>query len=309
MNREQFCQLLGERPYLLDGAMGTYLHGRGVSADHSFENVNLQQPALVSEIHRHYIEAGADIIETNTFSANRYKLAEHGLQEQVAQINSTAVDIARRTIESSFKPVLLAGSVGPLGVRLAPLGRVSKAEAESAFREQIEALVSAQPRGVDLLVLETMSDMYEVETAVAAARAIAPELPIVATLTFTRDDRTLLGYTADVVARQLAELDIDVMGVNCSGGPAQVLRLVMTMRQVTPHRLLAAMPNAGWPEMTAGGRVLYPATPDYFAEYALKLTAAGASLVGGCCGTTEGHIAAMRRALDGPRPVTIDLPT
>ncbi|MCL4267113.1 MAG: bifunctional homocysteine S-methyltransferase/methylenetetrahydrofolate reductase [Anaerolineae bacterium] len=308
MNREQFCQLLGERPSLLDGAMGTYLHSRGVSADHSFENVNLQQPALVAEIHRRYIEAGADIIETNTFSANRFKLAEHGLQEQVAQINHTAVDIAHRAIESSFKPVLLAGSVGPLGARLAPLGRVSKAEAQAAFHEQIEALVKA-PRGVDLLVLETMSDMYEVATAVAAARTIAPEIPIVATLTFTRDDRTLLGYTADAVARQLAELDIDVMGVNCSGGPAQVLRLIMIMRQVAPHRLLAAMPNAGWPEVTAGGRVMYPATPAYFAEYALKLTAAGANLVGGCCGTTEAHIAAMRRALDGPRPATIELPT
>lgn len=308
MNREEFRQLLGERPSLLDGAMGTYLHSRGVSADHSFENVNLQQPALVAEIHRRYIEAGADIIETNTFSANRFKLAEHGLQEQVAQINHTAVDIAHRAIESSFKPVLLAGSVGPLGARLAPLGRVSKAEAQAAFHEQIEALVKA-PRGVDLLVLETMSDMYEVATAVAAARTIAPEIPIVATLTFTRDDRTLLGYTADAVARQLAELDIDVMGVNCSGGPAQVLRLIMIMHQVAPHRLLAAMPNAGWPEVTAGGRVMYPATPAYFAEYALKLTAAGANLVGGCCGTTEAHIAAMRRALDGPRPTTIELPT
>ncbi|MBX3060351.1 MAG: bifunctional homocysteine S-methyltransferase/methylenetetrahydrofolate reductase [Anaerolineae bacterium] len=307
MNREQFRQLLGARPYLLDGAMGTYLHSRGVSADHSFENVNLQQPALVAEIHRRYIEAGADIIETNTFSANRYKLAEHGLQDQVAQINRTAVDIAHRAIESSFKPVLLAGSVGPLGARLAPLGRVTKTEAQAAFHEQIEALINA-PRGVDLLVLETMSDMYEMETAVAAARAIAPAIPIVATLTFTRDDRTLLGYTADVVARQLAELDIDVMGVNCSGGPAQVLRLVMIMRQIAPERLIAAMPNAGWPEVTAGGRVLYPATPDYFGEYALKLTAAGANLVGGCCGTTEAHITAMRRALDGPRPTEIHLP-
>ncbi len=309
MNRDEFRQLLGARPYLLDGAMGTYLHSRGVSADHSFESVNLQQPALVAEIHRRYIEAGADIIETNTFSANRFKLAEHGLQDQVAQINSTAVDIARRAIESSFKPVLLAGSVGPLGVRLAPLGRVSKVEAQAVFHEQIEALVTAQPRGVDLLVLETMSDMYEVETAVAAARAIAPELPIVATLTFTRDDRTLLGYRADAIAHQLAALDIDVMGVNCSGGPAQVLRLVMIMRQLAPERLIAAMPNAGWPEITAGGgRVLYPATPDYFGEYALKLTAAGANLVGGCCGTTEAHIAAMRRALDGPRPAEIHLP-
>lgn len=308
MNREAFRAQIALRPYLLDGAMGTYLHGRGVSADHSFENVNLQQPALVADIHRKYIEAGADIIETNTFSANRYKLAEHGLQEKVTTINHTAVDIARRTIESSFKEVMLAGSVGPLGVRLAPLGRTSLAEAEAAFREQIQALVTAPPRGVDLLVLETMSDLYEVETAVTAARQLAPHIPIITTMTFTRDDRTLLGYTADVMAQKLAALDVDAMGVNCSGGPAQVLRLIMIMRQVVPELPIAAMPNAGWPELTAGGRVMYPATPAYFADFALKLTAAGAAIVGGCCGTTEAHIAAMRRALDGPRPAHITLP-
>jgi homocysteine S-methyltransferase len=304
MNREEFRQRLGTRPYLLDGAMGTYLHSRGVAADRSFESVNLQQPALVADVHRRYIEAGADIIETNTFSANRYKLAEYGLQEQVAEMNRAAVTIARRTIESSFKEVWLAGSVGPLGVRLAPLGRVSLAEAEAAFREQMEALVD----GVDLLVLETMSDLYEVETAVTAARTLAPDLPIIATMTFTRDDRTLLGNTADAVARKLAALDVDAIGVNCSGGPAQVLRLVMVMHQAAPHQPIAAMPNAGWPELTAGGRMMYPATPAYFADFALKLTEAGASIVGGCCGTTETHIAAMRRALDAPRPANIQLP-
>lgn len=309
MNRETFRQKMAARPYLLDGAMGTYLHSRGVSADHSFENVNLLQPAIVADIHRQYITAGADIIETNSFSANRYKLAEHGLQDQVASINSTAVDIARRAIQSSFKEVLLAGSVGPLGVRLAPLGRVSKAEAEAAFQEQIEALLTAPPAGVDILILETMVDMYEVETAVAAARAIDPHLPIVATFTFTRDDRTLLGYTAAVIAQQAAALDVDMIGVNCSGGPAQVLRLLMIMRQAAPDCLYAAMPNAGWPEQTSGGRVLYPATPDYFARYALRLTAAGANLIGGCCGTTEAHIAAMRQALDAPPPAEIHLPT
>lgn len=308
MERKAFQERLAARPYLLDGAMGTYLHAQGVSADHSFESVNLLNPAIVAEIHRKYIEAGADIIETNTFSANRYKLAEYGLQDKVAQINSTAVDIARRAIQSSYKDILLAGSVGPLGGRLAPLGRITKAEAQAAFQEQIAALVTEPPAGVDLLILETMSDLWEVETAVKAARAIAPNMPVVTTMTFTRDDKTLLGNSAEVVARKLAVLDVDVIGVNCSGGPAQVLRLMMTMKQVAPSLAFAAMPNAGWPEQTAGGRVLYPATPDYFAKFALKLTEAGAALIGGCCGTTEAHIAAMRRALAEPRPAEIRLP-
>lgn len=309
MKREAFRERCATRPLLLDGAMGTYLHNQGVSAEHMFETVNLDQPAIVANIHQRYIAAGANMIETNTFSANRFKLAEFGLQEQVTPINVTAVDIARRAIESSFKDVLLAGSVGPLGVRLAPLGRVSKSEAQAVFHEQIEALVSVPEKGVDLLIIETMSDLYEIETAVAAAREIDPDIPIVATMTFTRDDRTLLGRTADVMAQQLAALDIDAMGVNCSGGPAQVLRLIMLMREQVPDTLIAAMPNAGWPEQTSGGRVLYPANPDYFGQYALKFREAGATIIGGCCGTTEAHIKAMREALDGPRPLTVSLPT
>lgn len=307
MNREQFREQISTRPYLLDGAMGTYLHSQGVSADHSFESINLQQPTLVADIHRRYLQAGADILETNTFSANRYKLTEYGLQNQVSHINTTAVAIARQAIEQSGKPALLAGSVGPLGVQLAPLGRVSLAEAEIAFREQIEALLSG-PEGVDLLLLETMSDLYEVQTAVAAARALSPNIPIIATMTFTRDDHTLLGNTADAIAHKLSTLDIDAIGVNCSGGPAQVLRLVMIMRQIAPDMPIAAMPNAGWPEFTAGGRVLYPATAAYFADFAIKLVAAGVNIVGGCCGTTEHHIQAMRQALDAPLPADVSLP-
>lgn len=308
MERELFVQKLRQRPYLLDGAMGTYLHTLGMSSDHNFDNVNLEKPAVVADIHRRYIEAGADILETNTFGANRFKLAEFGLQEKVTLINQTAVDIARRIIESSFKEVLLAGSVGPLGVRLAPLGRVSRSEAEAAFAEQITALVQAQPRGVDLLIFETISDLQEMTTAVTTARRIAPHIPIIAQITFTRDDRTLLGDTPDIVAAKLAALDVDVIGVNCSGGPAQVLRLIMMLRRLLPDALLSAVPNAGFPEHTEGGRVLYPATADYFAQYALSLTEAGACLVGGCCGTTEAHIAAMRAALDAPRPAHIPLP-
>ncbi len=308
MNRTIFAERLRKRPFLFDGAMGTLLHSRGIGMDISFDGINLSQPAVVADIHRAYIDAGADIIETNSFGANRYKLAEYGLQLQVREINHAAVNIARRVIDSAFREVWLAGSVGPLGVRLAPLGRVSLAEAADAFREQIEALTTAVPGGIDLLVLETMSDLYEMETAVAVARELAPELPIVCQMTFTRDDRTLLGHTPNVVAQRLAALDVDAIGVNCSGGPAQVLRLLLMMRQIVPDKLLAAAPNAGWPEQTERGRVLYPATPDYFSQYAHALVEAGAVLVGGCCGTDERHIAAMRQALDHPSHSPIPLP-
>ncbi|MBK8906037.1 MAG: bifunctional homocysteine S-methyltransferase/methylenetetrahydrofolate reductase [Anaerolineaceae bacterium] len=308
MDRKTFVSRLRERPFLLDGAMGTLLHSRGVPMDTSFDGINLTRPAVVADIHRAYIEAGADVIETNSFGANRFKLAEYGLQAQVKEVNQAAVNIARRVIGSAFREVWLAGSVGPLGVRLAPLGRVSLAAAADAFREQIEALLTATPEGVDLLIFETMSDLYEMETAVAVARELAPDLPIVSQMTFTRDDRTLLGHTPNVVAQRLAALDVDVIGVNCSGGPAQVLRLLLMMRQMAPDKLLSAAPNAGWPEQTERGRVLYPATPDYFGQYTSALVEAGASLVGGCCGTNEAHIAAMRHALDHPTPSPIPLP-
>ena len=183
MNRQEFKQRLAAGPVLMDGAFGTVLHGRGVPIDQSFDAVNLTNPALVAEIHRGYIDAGSDLIETNTFGANRFKLTEHGLQHQVEAINRAAVAIARRVIDGSFRNVLLAGSLGPLGVRLAPLGRVSVAEAEAAFGEQIAALVGApgaEPPGVDLLIIETMSDIKEIEAAVNAARAVAPDIPIIA---------------------------------------------------------------------------------------------------------------------------------
>jgi homocysteine S-methyltransferase len=305
MNRFEFRRRISERPLLLDGAMGTMLHTKGVPIDQSFDAINQYSPAIVADIHRAYIEAGADVIETNSFGANRFKLAEYGLQTEVVEINQAAVNVARRVIEGSFKPVLLAGSVGPLGVRLAPLGRVTAAEAEAAFQEQIGALIAA---GVDLIILETMSDLKELETAVIATRSLSTDIPIVAQATFTRDDRTLLGHTPDDLAAGLAKLDVDVIGINCSGGPAQVLRLLTVMRQVAPDMLLAASPNAGWPEQTLGGRVMYPATPDYFGQYAQAFVEAGAGLIGGCCGTTDAHISAMRHHLDTPGENRIPMP-
>jgi homocysteine S-methyltransferase len=283
------------KPLLADGAMGTMLHARGVGFEHSFDALNLTQPAVVAETHRAYIDAGADLIVTNTFGANRYKLAQHGLAERVAEVNAAAVNLARRVVEASFREVLLAGDVGPLGVRLAPFGRVKPEQAYAAFLEQISALVAA---GVDLILIETMSDLFEVAEAVRAARA-AGAPAVAATMTFTRDDRTLLGDSPAKVGAALAATGADLIGVNCSGGPAQVLRLIGAVRQAAPGVRLWVKPNAGWPEHV-GGRIMYPATAAYFGEYAAAFVEAGASVVGGCCGTTPAHIAAMRAALDAP---------
>lgn len=286
---------LTQRPLLADGAMGTMLHARGVAFDHCFDELNLSRPAVVGEVHRAYIEAGAELIVTNTFGANRYKLGPHGLAERVAEVNRAAVALARRVVDASFRDVLVAGSVGPLGVRLAPFGRVRPEQAYAAFREQMAALVGG---GVDLLLIETMSDLHEVAEAVRAARDVGG-VPVAASVTFTRDDRTLLGDGPARAADALARLGADIIGINCSSGPAQVLRLLQIFRQHAPEAVLLVKPNAGWPEHV-DARIMYPATPEYLGEYALAFVEAGARLVGGCCGTTPGHIAAMRAALDAP---------
>ncbi len=304
MVENRFLTLLDTSPLpvLRDGAMGTLLHSRGVSFENCFDALNLSNPALVGEIHRAYIEAGAQVLQTNTFGANRYKLAAHGIESHVAEINQAGVDLARRVIYASFKDVLIAGDVGPLGVRLAPFGRVQPEEARAAFIEQITALAAAD---VDVISLETFTDLYEIREAVAAARQVC-DLPVIASMTFTRDDRTLLGDGPEKVARVLVEMGADVIGVNCSGGPAQLQRILQRMKLAAPEVRLSAGPNAGWPEQVAG-RIMYPATADYFAEYALAFRQIGAALIGGCCGTTPEHIAAMRRALDAPPGPEVEL--
>ncbi|GAB4527979.1 MAG: bifunctional homocysteine S-methyltransferase/methylenetetrahydrofolate reductase [Anaerolineales bacterium] len=283
-------------PILTDGAMGTMIHAHGIDFKECFDALNLKNPGLIAEIHRSYIDAGSQIILTNTFGANRYRLADHGLENQVDEINRAGVELARRVVLASFKEVLIAGDVGPLGVRLVPFGRVTREQARAAFREQIHALVQA---GIDLIVIETMSDMYEIEEAVAAAREVDSTLPVVASVTFTRDDRTLFGDHPHKVARTLLTAGVDVIGVNCSGGPAQLLRILQRMQEVAPQARYWVKPNAGWPEQI-GGRIMYPAGPDYFGEYVQAFRQAGAALMGGCCGTTPQHIAAMRTALDSP---------
>lgn len=289
-----FDLLASGKPVISDGAMGTMLHARGINFDECFDALNLTRPAVVAEVHHAYIDAGSNMIQTNTFGANAYKLVRHGLDKQVSEINAAAVELARRVALASFQDILIAGDVGPLGVRMAPFGRVKPEQARSVFTEQIGALIEA---GVDLLIIETMTDLHEINEAIQAARAIAPNIPIIASMTFTRDDRTLLGDNPAKVARRIQAYGADVIGVNCSGGPNQLLRILKQMREAVPAGRFSVMPNAGWPEQV-GGRIMYPATPEYFADYALALWHEGANVIGGCCGTTPRHIKAMRGAVD-----------
>ncbi len=231
MTKSSFTELISKGAILADGAMGTMLHAHGVGFEKCFDELNLTRPSAVAEIHRAYIEAGAQLIITNTFGANRFKLAKHGLEDHVVQINKASVDLAKRVVSASFKEVLVAGDVGPLGVRIAPFGRVQPEQARAAFAEQIKALAEA---GTDLIVLETFSDLYEIREAIRAAQESC-DLPIVASVTFTRDDRTVLGDDPVKVARMLQNAGVDVIGVNCSGGPAQLLRILKQMVQAVPN--------------------------------------------------------------------------
>jgi len=289
----KFLELLESQTILADGAMGTMLHSHGIGFDKCFDELNITNPSAVAEIHREYIEAGAQLIITNTFGANCFKLSKHGLEEDVKEINHKGVELAKRVVAASFKDVLVAGDVGPLGVRIAPYGRVQLEEAREAFAEQIQALAEA---GAALITIETMSDIYEIREAIKAARDVC-DLPVVASVTFTRDDRTLLGDHPSKVARALHEAGADVIGVNCSGGPAQLLRILKQMNHTVPEGKFWVKPNAGWPEQV-GGRIMYPADAEYFGDYAFSFREAGACIVGGCCGTTPQHIAAMRKVLD-----------
>jgi len=297
MNAISFTERLQQAdPILADGAMGTMLHARGVPMDAAFDQLNLTKPDIVQGVHRAYLEAGAELIETNTFGANRFKLDEHGLDDQVNAINRAGAEIARAAVDAAGGRAYVAGSVGPLGAGLQPYGRVKPEDAQAVFAEQIRGLVDG---GVDALIFETFTDLGEMQLAIAAAREIAPGLPVICEMTFGADDRTLYGYLPGRVARELVDAGADIIGVNCSGGPAQIARVLAAMRDAVPDARLSAMPNAGYPQ-SVGGRTMYPANDTYFADSALTFRALGAVIIGGCCGTTPDHVSAMRAALNDP---------
>jgi methionine synthase I (cobalamin-dependent)/5,10-methylenetetrahydrofolate reductase len=285
---------------LCDGAMGTMLYARGVFINRCYDELNLSQPELVREIHAEYLQAGAEVVETNTFGANAYRLEMHGLKDKVREINLAGVKLARGCVEEirekQASGAFVAGAVGPLGVRLEPLGKVGLDEAKAAFAEQIRALVEGGPGvGVDLLILETMTSLSEAEQAIRAARSEAPEIPVIVMMTVDEEGNCLDGASAETAARKLTEWGADAVGCNCSAGPATVLSVIERMRPVTTLPL-AAMPNAGIPRAVEG-RTIYLTSPEYMASFTRKLVKAGASIVGGCCGTTPSYTRAMRSAL------------
>jgi len=288
-----FLQKLREQPLLCDGAMGTMLYARGASSAQCLEQLVVDRPDWVSGIHQAYAAAGADVITTHTFGANRMRLAKHGLEDKVREFNFRAVRLLRDAREVSGRAIFIAGNVGPLGIRFAPDDADARTEAEEAFREQIGVLWEA---GADLLLFETFSDLEELLIGVRVARSLC-DLPIVASMTYAEDGMTPAGQSADQVAAQLTKAGADVIGVNCSVGPAQMLDTVEAMAQALPGGLFSAMPNAGYPRRVEG-RLIYPSSPEYFAEHTPLLIERGARLVGGCCGTTPIHIRSMRAALD-----------
>lgn len=267
------------------------LYQKGVSFERCFDELNIFQPELIADIHRAYIKAGAEIVETNTFGANRYRLAAHGLEKQAVKINRQGAKIARDAREIEGKSVFVAGAVGPLGKPLYPIGKIKIKEAFDAFREQTEGFLEG---GVDLFIVETQSDLKEVEQAVAAIRSLT-QLPIIAQMSFTEEGKTTTGVTPAEAAKFLSKLPVEVIGANCSVGPQGVLAVVSQMTHET-KKYVSAQPNAGLPRLVAG-RFVYSTPPEYFAEYTRYFLAAGVTVVGGCCGTTPAHTEGMAEAL------------
>jgi homocysteine S-methyltransferase len=270
---------------VFDGAMGTMLYARGVFINQCYDELNLRSPALVRGVHDEYVQAGAEVLETNSFGANRAKLAQYGLESQVADLNRRAAQLAR---EAAGEDRLVAGAVGPLGVRIEPYGPTSRDEARAMFREQMAALADG---GADCFVIETFADLDEMEQAVLAARDVDPGMPVVAQMTIGVDGLSPYGVPPDEIARSLDRFGADVIGLNCSVGPQTILEAIERMTTVT-RRKLVAQPNAGMPR-EVGGRSMYMASPEYMATYGHHLILAGAKVVGGCCGTTPAHIRAL----------------
>ena len=282
-----------DRVYVFDGAMGTVLYQRGVYINRCYDELNLTSRDLVLGIQRDYVKAGADILETNTYGANRVKLAGYGLEDKCYEINHAGARVAR---EAAGERAFVAGAIGPLGIRIEPYGATSVEEAKEIFRQQAEALLEG---GVDLFVLETFSDVAEIQQALVAVRSIS-DLPIVAQITIQTDGNTSYGTAPEVFTKQLDEWGADVIGLNCSVGPATMLEALEKMRTVT-RRKLSAQPNGGLPRQV-DGRMFYMASPEYMAKYAKRLIQAGAKFVGGCCGTTPEHIKQIANAVAALSP-------
>lgn len=294
---ETFRKRLETGIIICDGGIGTYLNQKGVSYEHSFDELNISKPDLIGQIHQEYINAGAEIIETNTFGANMVRLSSYGMETKVREINIKGAKIAREARDISGQDVLIAGSIGPLGKHLQPYGKISHDIAFDIFTEQIESLLEG---GVDLFIIETMSNLVEMELVVKALKKIT-DLPIIAQMTYTAEGKTLLGNSPEDVIAHLVPLGVDVIGANCSVGPQKMLEVIEVLSELGTN-YISAQPNAGLPRLYAG-RFVYFSSPDYFAEYAKKFVEAGVAIIGGCCGTTPEHIEAVAQALKDIHPI------
>jgi methionine synthase I (cobalamin-dependent)/5,10-methylenetetrahydrofolate reductase len=277
---------------VFDGAMGTQLYAKGVYINRSYDELNVTQPDLVRAVHEEYVRAGAEVIETNTFTATAHKLQQYGLEGRLREINVAGVRLAR---EAAGGNVYVAGAIGPLGLRIEPYGPTSFEEAKNLFRQQAEALLEG---GVDLFLLETFSDISEMREAIRAVRELS-DLPVVSQMTISLDGNTSFGTTPEVFTARLDEWGADVIGLNCGVGPVTVLTAVEKMRPVTTKKL-SAQPNAGLPR-DVQGRQFYMCSPEYMAKYAKRLIQAGVRFIGGCCGTTPSHIKLIS---DAVRPLS-----
>jgi methionine synthase I (cobalamin-dependent)/5,10-methylenetetrahydrofolate reductase len=289
-------EIFGTRTVLCDGAMGTSLYARGIFINRCYDELNLSQPELVRSVHEEYLQAGAEMIETNTFGANALRLQRYGLADKVIEINRAGVEIARKAVnqraDKQNGKVWIAGAIGPLGARLEPLGKIGLDEAREAFAEQIRGLAEG---GADLLLLETVSALNEAEQAILAAKSTAPSLPILVMVTVDEEANCLDGSSPETAAARLTEWGADAIGCTCSVGPATVLTAIERMAAVTSLPLIA-MPNAGMPRAVEG-RNIYLCSPEYMASFARKLVKAGVQFIGGCCGTTASHIRSMKSSL------------
>jgi homocysteine S-methyltransferase len=301
-----FRERLAEGTVVFDGAMGTMLYARGVFLNRCFDELNLSNPGLVRQVHEEYVEAGADVVETNTFGAHRFKLGPHGLEAQVRKINREGARLAR---EAARGRALVAGAIGPIGKPLAPIGHVGVEEARAAYVEQAEGLLEG---GVDLFLIETMPSLDQAKAALAAVRSLDPDVPVGVSLTFNEEGSTLHGDTPEEAVRELEALGVPMVGANCSQGPQAMMDTLQRMAAVARTAKLSAMPNAGSAALVEG-RYVYLCTPEYMATWARRFLEAGATVVGGCCGTTPAHVRDLVRSVRMFQParaeVRVSVPT
>jgi 5-methyltetrahydrofolate--homocysteine methyltransferase len=297
---QRWRDLLASHPVVLaDGAMGTMLFAAGLQFGDPPEAWNLSHPDVVRRIHRAYLDAGSQIVMTNTFGANRQRLGLHGLERRVSELNQTAAILLRGEVAAAGGTALVAGDIGPTGSILAPTGTLDYGEAVDVFAEQATALAAG---GVDLIWIETMSDLSEMKAAIEGARRAAPTLPLIATMTFDTRGHTMMGVSPEQAVVALSAWGADAVGGNCGNGPDELLAVVRRMRAAAPDVTLVAKSNAGMPELV-DMRAVYRTDPPTMATCAVEMREAGATIIGGCCGTTPDHLAAMREAVVGDMPM------